>query len=416
MFEVRHAVLAYWRARRIRTCAQLTARADADLREWLRRDVPQVPFYAGRKITELSDLPIIDKATLMADFAAFNTAGITADMGWHAFTGSKQIDDLIVGASTGTSGNRGLFVISQAERFRWLGTILAKALPGFWRNRHRVAVLLPLNTPLYDSANRMQRLKLRFFDIGRPWEDDLVTFQPTVIIAPPKALRLMAELEMPRVPDHIFAGAEMLDPNDATLIAAYFKRPVRQIYMATEGLFAVSCERGTLHLCEDTMHFELPQVGDDPDLRAVIISDFSRSTQIMARYRMNDLIRLGPACDCGLPHQTVAEVVGRVDDCFTFAGGMITPDILRNAVVDADRQITDFRIIQTGAAEITVLVPHGIDCDVVGLAVTQALSARSVIAQVLVQNADLKPDMSRKLRRVENRWRGREPTADTDRR
>ncbi len=416
MFEVRHAVLAYWRARRIRTRAQLTARADADLRKWLRRDVPQVPFYAGRKITELSDLPIIDKATLMADFAAFNTAGITAEMGWQAFAGSKQIGDLIVGASTGTSGNRGLFVISQAERFRWLGTILAKALPGFWRKRHRVAVLLPLNTPLYDSANRMQRLKLRFFDIGQPWEDDLAAFQPTVIIAPPKALRLMAEQAMPLAPDHVFAGAETLDPSDATLIAAHFKRPVRQIYMATEGLFAVSCERGTLHLCEDTMHFELPQVGDDPDLRAVIISDFSRSTQIMARYRMNDLIRLGPACDCGLPHRTVAEVVGRVDDCFTFAGEMITPDILRNAVVDADRQITDFRIIQTGAAEVTVLVPHGIDRDVVAQAVTKVLTARSVIAEVSVRNADLKPDMSRKLRRVENRWRGGGSIAGTDRR
>ncbi len=415
MFEVRHALLAYWLARRIKTRAQLKGRTAAKLHNWLQRDVPQVPFYAGRKVTTLDDLPIIDKATLMADFAAFNTAGITAEMGWQAFAGSKQIGKLVVGASTGTSGNRGLFVISQAERFRWLGSILAKALPGFWRKRHRVAVLLPLNTPLYDSANRMQRLKLRFFDIGQPWEDDLAAFQPTVIIAPPKVLRQIAMQAMPLAPEHVFAAAETLDPVDAAFIAAHFNRPLRQIYMATEGLFAVSCEQGTLHLCEDTMHFELPQVGDDPDLRAVIVSDFSRRTQIMARYRMNDLIRLGPPCACGLPHQTVAEVVGRVDDCFTLAGMTITPDVMRNAVVDADRKITDFRIIQTGATEIEVLVPYGVDCDAVLQAVMGALRAWSATARVIVRAADLKPDMSRKLRRVENRWRGGVPIAGIDR-
>ena len=33
---------------------------------------------------------------------------------------------------------------------------------------------------------------------------------------------------------------------------------------------------------------------------------------------------------------------------------MITPDVLRNAVVDADREITDFRIVQTAADTIRV--------------------------------------------------------------
>lgn len=406
MFDARHALTAYWRVGRIRTQAQLTALADRRLRQWLQNDVPRVPFYAQRKFSQLIDLPIVGKATLMDDFAAFNRAGITADMGWKAFAGTKQIGDMIVGASTGTSGNRGLFVISQAERFRWLGTILAKALPGFWRSRHRVAVLLPLNTPLYDSANRMQRLQLQFFDIGQDWEAALAAFEPTVIIAPPKVLRLMADQEMPLTPQHIFAGAETLDPNDALVITAHFARPLRQIYMATEGLFAVSCANGTLHLCEDTMHFELPQVASDPDLRAVIISDFSRSTQIMARYRMNDLIRLGPPCPCGLPHQTVSEVVGRMDDCFTLPGGMITPDVLRNAVLDADRNITDFRIRQTSAATIDVLVPHGVDRDAVAAALRKTLTQRSLSATVMVAHASLVPDMTRKLRRVENCWQG----------
>lgn len=405
MLDMRQALAAYWRARHIRSRAQLDALAKRRLQSWLAHSVPKVPYYAARAHANLADLPVVDKAVLMSDFAAFNTEGITAEAGWIAFAGTRKIGDLIVGASTGTSGNRGLFVISQAERFRWLGTILAKALPGFWRQPHRVAILLPLNTPLYDSANRLRRLKLRFFDLGEDWVDDLCAFQPTVIIAPPKVLRLMAEKELPLQPQRVFAGAETLDPLDRGVIAGYFHQPVGQIYMATEGLMAVSCAQGTLHLCEDTMYFELPAFGPEPDLREVIISDFSRDVQIMARYRMNDLIRLGPPCACGLPHRTVAEVVGRADDCFYLSGDMVTPDVLRNAVVDADRMITDFRIIQTGADSIEVQIPIGCDAEVVRKALIAVLARRDMSPAITVEQGVLKPDMSRKLRRVENRYR-----------
>ncbi len=76
----------------------------------------------------------------MNTFEAFNVAGITAEQAWHAIEGTRRIGEYTVVASTGTSGNRGLFIISEAERFKWLGTILAKALPDVWRTRDRVAV------------------------------------------------------------------------------------------------------------------------------------------------------------------------------------------------------------------------------------------------------------------------------------
>jgi len=175
--------------------------------------------------------------------------------------------------------------------------------------------------------------------------------------------------------------------------------------MATEGLLAVSCRHGTLHLCEDVMHFELPQVGDDPDLRAVIISDFSRQTQIMARYQMNDLVRLQPeGCPCGSPLTAVSAVVGRVDDCF-FLGAervLLTPDVIRNAVVDSDRGITDFRVVQTGSAQVRVQVDTGKEA---AQAALRALFAgRGVDVEVVVEDGAPTPCMDRKLRRVENRF------------
>ena len=402
MFEARHAISAYWQVRRIRTTRDLRLRQRTRLKKWLQDDVPNVPRYRGFR-GDLADLPVINKATLMSDFAAFNAIGLDDKAAWAAFDGDKMVGDFIVGASTGTSGNRGLFVISQAERYRWLGTILGKALPGFWWQRHRVAVMLPINTPLYDSANRTRLLSVRFFDVATDWSTDLIDFQPSVIIAPPKILRAIAESDMALAPQHIFSGAEQLDPLDRDIIEDRFDLILGQIYMATEGLMAVTCACGTLHLAEDVMHFELPQVGDDPFLREVIISDFSRRTQIMARYRMNDLVRLSDTpCSCGSPLRAVSEVVGRMDDCFRLGPDrvMITPDLIRNAVVDSDRMITDFRVVQL--AEDAVSVQTNGSTPDAGAALKQLFTTKGLNVSVTLLNTPITLPRDRKLRRVEN--------------
>ena len=411
MIPQRHALTAYLRASYPGASRDaLLARQDARLALWLARDVPRVPAFEGAS-GSLSDLPIMDKSVLMRGFERFNTAGITAEHGWRAFEGPKRIGRYTVGASTGTSGNRGLFVINDAERFRWLGTMLAKALPGFWRSQHRVAVMLPLNTPLYGSANQIKRLKLAFFDINEPvatWQDGLVAFDPTVIVAPPKILVMLAEAGVSVTPERVFSAAETLDPLDVPGIEAHFGVRLGQIYMATEGLFAVSCAQDTLHLCEDTMHFELPEVGDDPALREVIISDFSRQTQIMARYRMNDLIRLG-TCACGSPLQAVSEVVGRADDCFRLMSPhgplSLTPDLIRNAIVDADRRISDFRAVQVAKDRIKVALPDGMPGEVlakVEVALNALLTRHGLKATVTTCAIPLSVPTSAKLRRVMN--------------
>ena len=363
--------------------------------------------------TPLAALPIIDKTTLMAAFHRFNVPRVTTADGWRAFGSTKSIGNYIVGASTGTSGNRGLFVISQAERFQWLGTLLAKALPGFWYRRERVAIILPLNTPLYSSANETGLLKLKFFDVTKglqSWLDELLDFDPTVIVAPPKLLRQLAQFAGQLHPRKLFSAAETLDSVDRVIIETAFMKRLGQIYMATEGLLAVSCKHGTLHLCEDVMHFELEPVSDG--LVSPVITDFSRTTQIMARYRMNDLLRLkSTPCPCGSPLQPVSEVVGRSDDCFSLPtkdGGktLITPDILRNTVLDTDRSIQDFRIWQMGVEEVTLVlavsIPESVAHAALG-ALRAFFDSRSVVVHLQLLQQKLLAPTDRKLRRVENR-------------
>lgn len=381
------------------------------LRRWLDRDLPLAPFY-GKAPRHLGDLPVTDKALLMANFERFNIGGVSARDAWAAASADGRLGDLTVGASTGTSGNRGLFVISEVEKYRWLGTILAKAVPDLlWRGMC-VAVVLPQNTGLYESARRSRRIDLRFFDLTlgpEHWRAALEDFAPTVIIAPPKMLRHFAAAGFRLSPHRVFSAAETLDPVDRPVVETFFRSPLDQIYMATEGLFAVTCRQGGLHLAEDSVFFEFEPAGDG--LVTPLVTAFRRQTQIMARYRMNDLLRLSDApCRCGSPLRTVDEIVGRMDDVFRFASAdgpiLLTPDILRNAVLKADRRIDDFRLIQTAPDAIELrLAPELADeaATAAHQAVRTLLATRKATATVVLIRVPLPLETVRKLRRVECR-------------
>lgn len=402
------------------TCCAGRARADFEhwqtrqLQRWLDRDLPAVDFYRNAP-RRLEALPIIDKAMVMADFAAFNRGHITAEKGWQALETTGQCDDISIGASTGTSGNRALYAITPAEQQRWLGTILAKALPRFLVEPERVAVILPQNSALYEGANRSRLLKLKFFDLREgfeSWLPAIEAFSPTTIVAPPRVLRHLAEQAQRLAPRRLFAGAETLDPIDRAVIEARFRLTLGQIYMATEGLFAVSCRHGRLHLAEDANVFEFEPV--EGGLVTPLVTSFRRRFQIMARYRMNDLLRLSDKpCSCGSPLRAVDEVAGRMDDVFVFdqADGahlLVTPDVMRNAVLDAARDITDFRILREGRDEIA-LVLHPALSDASAQAARRALeqvfARRGLSPRVLSRRAAMTFEPQRKLRRVECRFR-----------
>ncbi len=384
---------------------------DRALRRWFDRDLPRAPFY-GSPPKALADLPVIDKAALMAEFEQFNICGITAARAWSAVALDCRIGDLMVGASTGTSGNRGLFVISETERFRWLGAILAKTISDLLWRRQRVAIVLPQNSGLYDSARQTGRIELRFFDLTlgpECWRSALETFDPTVIVAPPKILRHFASENFQLAPIRVFSAAETLDPVDRPVLEKFFGQRLDQIYMATEGLFAVSCREGRLHLAEDSIHFEFEPAGGG--LVTPLITAFRRRTQIMARYQMNDLLRLSETpCRCGSPLRAVDEVVGRMDDVFRLPSAqgdiLVTPDTVRNAVLKVDRRIDDFRVIQTSPGSIELWLKPSLQDDVAEAATTSLrnlIATRKGAASVTLLRVEMPLDTGRKLRRVESR-------------
>jgi putative adenylate-forming enzyme len=400
-----------WLQWRLRTRGDVERLHEVRLARMMREVVAPSPFYRDLGVARFHDLPVMDKATLLANFERLNQPGLTVERVRAAIgAGEDHLDGYVIGQSTGTSGNRGYYVISDAERFVWLGTILAKTLPdALWR-RHRVALAMPGLSSLYRSASTGSRISLGFFDLALgvdSWVDRLVAFAPDTIVAPPKVLRRLAERRQLGAA-HIFSGAEVLDPLDRAAIESATGRRVREIYMATEGLFGVGCPDGTLHLAEDAVHFEWEKVGNGP-LSNPLITDFTRKVQVMVRYRMNDLLELADTpCPCGSPLQAVARIDGRQDDAFELAGRMVTPDVMRNAVVDADRTITDFRIVQSGPETVEIALDPALDAEVddkVRASVT-ALFARLGIADIAIAvKRGLSLPFDRKLRRVRREWR-----------
>ncbi|MGV3726412.1 F390 synthetase-related protein [Hydrogenophaga sp.] len=405
-----------WLAKSLRSRAQLEAYQANRLRALLAHAQRHLPHYREIASSPFHTLPIMDKQKLLANFSACNRAGITLEKVRETLAnGSEQLVGHVVGHSTGTSGNRGYYVITEAERYAWLGTLLAKALPdALWRS-HRVALALPGLSRLYRSASSGSRVSLAYFDLAQgvdAWLERFRTFDADTIVAPPKILRRLAELGALRA-KHIFSGAEVLDPLDREIIEHSAGARVREIYMATEGLFGVSCTHGTLHLAEDVVHFEWNRPIADSSLLSPLVTDFTRRAQAMIRYRMNDLLALQTErCPCGSILQPVARVEGRQDDVFwlqTAVGSwrMVTPDVIRNAIVDASPAIRDFRAVQTAYDRIEVTLPPDLP-GAVENRVLQELRARlerleaGPVQLVIDHNMDL--PMDRKLRRVRRSW------------
>jgi putative adenylate-forming enzyme len=415
-----HAVRAFSHTRRLqkkmKTREDVVQWREKRLARFLDSVAPRVDFYRALAGGPLSALPVMHKQVVMENFHRLNTAGVTAAQAWQAIEAGERTQGLVAGYSTGTSGNRGLFLVSDKERFTWLGVLLAKTLTDFPWRKYRVALALPASSALYESASETGRIVMRFFDLRRglhDWRDELDAFAPDTIVAPPKVLRALADEPRKLAPQHLFSGAEVLDPIDRQTIEAGFGVTVREIYQATEGLFAVSCPQGTLHLCEDTVAFEWEEPIAGTGLVSPVITDFTRSTQIMARYRMNDLLRLSDhPCTCGSVLQPVKSILGRSDDLFSLEAAdgrqlLITPDVIRNAVVDADRRIDDFRVTQTSAAQVEVRLPEYLGLEVAGkaaAAVLRTLRGAGAARVEVIAAVGVSTPYDRKLRRVHRAW------------
>lgn len=295
-------------------------------RKLYKRLIKKIPFYQNLKIN--SNLPVITKPFYKQHFAEFNCMKIELDQAMQAAadlengrTKKPLINTIYAGLSTGTSGNRGVFLTSQSERMRWSSIILARALPDPIWVKAKLALLLRANNPLYETTAKSTQIQFAYFNINLDfshWLPRLIAYQPTILVAQPSALLWLANEASDRLkPKYIFSGADILDQSDKKKIEGAFGIKVREIYQATEGFLGTSCRFGTLHLNEDLIQFEQEFLDDERKYFIPIITDFHRSTQAMVRFRLNDvLLSQTNPCRCGSPLLGLVRVDGRADEVF----------------------------------------------------------------------------------------------------
>lgn len=354
-FESREA-LERWQERRVRHHVG-----------WIRS---RSPFYRERwgelSDAQWRDFPCIDKAAMMGGFDALNTVGLGKEEGFRIALEAERSREfsptwkgITIGLSSGTSGHRGLFLASPEERTAWAGAILAKVLPGSILDKQRIAFFLRANSNLYTTVGS-KRMRFEFFDLLEPLNSHLSRLddlQPTILIAPPSMLRLLAEAQdggrLSLSPTKIVSVAEVLDPIDRAFVGRVFAQVVHQVYQATEGFLAVTCSEGTLHLNEDMLHVEKEWVDRAQRVFMPIITDFTRKTQPIVRYRLNDLlVERAEPCPCGSVHTALERIEGRSDDLCRWPAldGAETvpvfPDFLRRAILMASPAIREYRVIQ----------------------------------------------------------------------
>ncbi len=173
---------------------------------------------------ELKNYPIINKKIFMDNFNSINSLQITQEEALNIALDaeksrdfSSKLKNITVGLSSGTTGNRGIFLVSEDESALWAGYILKRMLPKPLLQKHKIAFFLRSNSNLYESVNS-SLISFSFYDLIISLEnhiEKLNVTKPTILIAPAQVLKLLAlNKDLNINPIKIISVAEVLEEDD----------------------------------------------------------------------------------------------------------------------------------------------------------------------------------------------------------
>lgn len=361
------------RYRRFATREQLEKWQAKQLQGFLQTTANKASYYKTFTGRHLMGYPLMDKQSMMQNFSARNTAAVELQTIQSIAMQAENSRDFnptwqsyTVGLSSGTSGQRGVFLVSKKERLRWAGILLARTLPNkflwqilqFWKPRLRIAFFLRANSNLYNTLHS-SRIDFRFYDLLKPLSEqlnDLHNFQPQALVAPASILQAIARQQnlgkLQINPERIINVAEVLETEIAEQLEKTFQQKIHQIYQATEGFLGRTCEEGRLHLNETYIHIEKNWLDKGQTRFQPVITDFTRTTQLIIRYQLNDILR--PAkdvCRCGNPEIVIDAIEGRSDEIFwlpDFSQQLqaVYPDTLRRCMMIVEPALDEYKITQ----------------------------------------------------------------------
>jgi len=323
-------------------------------------------------LKDLSNVPMIDKEGFMEYFNQINTVGIDKTEALKIAMDAErsrnftpELNNTTIGLSTGTSGKRGVFLVSETERAQWVAMVMSRVITPKLFKKQKIAFFLRASSNLYSSI-QSSLFTFEYFDLFEPIEKlakKLQTFQPDILAAPPSMLIDIAILQKGNNIQlnvvQIISFAEVLYDSDKIFIEKIFKQKIKEIYQCTEGFLGVSCAYGNIHLNEDIVYIEKEYLTHNRFYP--IITDFTRTTQPVIRYKLNDvLIEKEIPCACGSAFIAIEKIEGRSDDILLFKGNMLTlkiyPDLICRKIAQHTDNFRAYKIVQTSWNQLQVYI------------------------------------------------------------
>lgn len=379
------------------------------------------PFYQALyqdfhpvDLTTFGTLPTIDKSIMMTHFNRLNTVGLDKDdvMAFAREQERKQDylgyyqNRFVVGLSSGTSGNKGLFVTPKTLTKRLPAVFLARGGMNLSDLPLRILFLLRVFSQGFQDINA-PLLKLRYLSTMTAPSVIIGTLNEmnaNILMAPPSLLRVILPIvKTIKVPiKKVVTYAEVLTDEDKQRFEQAFDAKVIEIYQASEGQIASPCKSGRLHINEDLVYVELFDAEgapiDQPGVTGhrMLITNLVNTVQPLIRYEMNDMIVLDEPCACGSSFRTIKKVLGRQDDVvYVWDQNQLLqpvfPDLMARWIITESDLIREFQVIQKqdGRLEVKLDLTGDYPLDAMRQRLTDELGQLGLHADIIIDSCAL---------------------------
>lgn len=389
----------------------------------LLKKISDSPFYKSYITSSFENFPVLEKKDFLRNFDLINTKSIkylnavkVALKAENTRNFKPTINDITVGLSTGTSGNKSVFLASENERAYWTAAVIDRVL-GWSFKKRKIAFFLRANSNLYESVNS-KWINFNFFDLLISNEKNLERLQsldPTILVAQTSMLLVIADAVQNKGlkinPDKIISVAEVLSNEDKGYLEKIFCKKIHQVYQCNEGFLAHTCEKGNLHFNEDFLIIEKEYLDTEKKRFYPIITDLERITQPVIRYKLDDIIHEKFDCDCSLNSTAIEMIEGRKDDALKFLNSkgkevVVFPDFIRRAIVFSDDNIINYSLTQIKENTINLFVDGKLEYFEKAKKSIVELLEKFKISDIHIHKVDtLDHIKGTKLRRIKNEFK-----------
>ncbi len=360
---------------------------------------------------DIGKLPVMTKADLMTNFDQIITdKRLTLEMVNAHVSNLREdrylLDEYHVIASGGTSGFRGVYVydwdewatvtLSFRHAFLPINPLLWRLLSfrpigkGFVNSKTKKkkagkpqskggAVSVYADIASHMSHAVVNSLAYPFVDREYPATlsireivEGLNSVQPESLSAYPSILyQLALEAKAGRLhiaPKRIASGAEPLLPHIRDAVRDTWGLSVTNFWVTSEGgCLSWSCGKGEgMHLNEDLQIVEVVDENGNPvppgtRSAKIYLTNLFNQTLPLIRYEITDQVTLlaDEKCACGSNLHRIDDIQGRLEDMFSYQGGVIVHPVVFESVFEHYPSVVEYQVRQTEHGVAISLLTNG---------------------------------------------------------